>query len=1114
MSVHTDLVELVARLEEAGIIRLSREILSLALHVAPSQAGRDEYLHFLQEARIHEPEEYSKVPMSETKPEAKATGYRRLLDDSMSGRSLGEIYQHIPSPLPLEAPTPEGVKTDMFRYQLRSVHRMLEREGKPEIVKSDYWIPIKTDAGHLFLHPTTLELRREIETTNRATDARGGILSEEMGVGKTLEILSLILSTRGLLPLSAVEDEMASAVTTALALDWPHQEWHGLDPVSKKSIALERIPYYSTQVEEQGKPLKERDQVGHPFDKAQLSLQRKKLPSLRDMCAHKIRMSGSSIAPEQYSNEEQQFHIRAMKSLLKSATPFYHLWPPLRGHRTPRVEVVRMPVRVYLSAATIVVVPGTLLAQWQAEIAKHTKPDALRVLYLPHATSQIPSALELANDYDVILLSHARLGKEDKEGSLEWNWPSVPRQCKCPYLGSTRTIDCRCPSVQKYQPSDDMSPLLRCRFKRLCIDEGHVAAGDSDMVRMASKIKSECRWVISGTPTESLVGSNLYRSSSSSDFHRHRGVTSVERKDLERLRALLHDFLHVPLLLNWHSEFETPFKKGSVYSSTRLWKLLSRVMVRNQAKDVEQDSPLPPLKDEVVKLDFTRLERATFNVLQSLILLNAVWSQREDDDYFFHHSNRKHLAAIMENLSLSCFHFAGSDLCEQAREALIHARKQLEKKGKWSENDRSEAEMAIHHLQMALDDDCWVNRGADVVFRVAQLQAEVVGAWRRQISCFDFLQLSAEEAMAMQRAVGSVLQRQATGLLKDGEVGRTEELVTLGDIHRRSILQKQKKIDEEQSHQVSKSRKDRSEREHTSQAAEIGLLSSHRLSPSKRASPSKNRSNRKMSLLESTVRDYTTRRQLPGDSGLLLAHISGASSTKLVRLLQVLSTVPPDEKVIIFSNLDNVLYEVSTALDIACLPHFIYASGAGQEKRNEVIEAFRSEQTFVRLLLMKTNIGGRGLDLSCANHTVFLEPILDKSLRVQALKRTWRTGQKRPVHAVTFVIRDTFEEDVLRLSETANTYKLSEDPSMRAVVSNPTFITSSSMDVDRSILPCIVLFPGRESKEEEKSEVPLPTPPISPETAIFQRKSWKFKRESEADQTLEAKVKRRKVTFA
>lgn len=945
----------------------------------------------------------------------------------------------------------------MFPYQLRTLQRMLQREATPADVQSGFRIPFKgSDGQRLSLHPVTCEVRLDDPLIDSQQDARGGILSEEMGVGKTLECLSLLLSTRGFLP-CADEDEMASAVTSELAIQWPHKEWHGLDPLPKDRLALEQIPYYSREMEQGAKRTRIDIQEEPDATSARVAM-----PTLKDMCAHVIRMSGQSFAPAQYNDQDTRFRVMAMEPLLKSATPFFHLWPPLRGNRTPRVQVARAPAKIFLSPATLVVVPGTLLAQWEAEIAKHTIEGSLRVLYLRHARSVIPPAVELANEFDLILLSHSRLGKEDKEGALEWIWPSIPRECRCPYLGSSRTIDCHCPPVRPYEPSRDMSPLLLCKFKRLCVDEGHVAAGDSDMVRMATKIRAECRWVISGTPTESLVGSNLFRGSSSAV--RNKVVSSVEKKDLEKLRALLADFLRVPHLQDWHSHYEMPFKKAALYSSTRLWTLLGRVMVRNRPEDVERNSPLPPLHDRVVRLQFTQLERVTFNVLQSLILLNAVWSQREDDDYFFHYSNRKHLASIMENLSLSCFHFAGPNLSEQAREALEHARVQLSKENKWSSIDREQAQMANTRLEEALNDADWVHRRGDVVFRTAQLGSVLVRAWKRQDSTGD-LQLSAEETMAMQRAMRIILDQQASGTLEEGDVGRTEELITMGERDRRAFFARQAKAEQgSKGPQGVKSADDG----HAIVAT----------SPSKRATSGKRRS--RMDLLEYTRVEYGERRRLPVDSGLRAACLTATSSTKLAKLLEVLSDIPRNEKVVIFSNLDNVLYEVSTALDIAWLPHFIYASGTNQERRNETVSAFRSEQTFARILLMKTNIGGRGLDLSCANHAIFLEPILDKSLRVQALKRTWRTGQQRPVHSTTLVIEETFEEQVLRISETAKTHKLSEDPSMRAVVSNPTFVSSSTHDVDRALYPPLCLFPTIESH----TIIPLPTPPVSPDKRL------------------------------
>lgn len=981
----------------------------------------------------------------------------------------------------MEAIQPVGIKTRMFGYQLRTLHRMLQREREPEKVHSGHFIPLKTASGRLiYLHPSTLEVKVCLSSSHSVHDARGGILSEEMGVGKTLECIALILSTRGSLPTIDSNEPMASSITSTLAMDWPHKDGHGLDPVPKYQLALEKIPYYSANVERQARPPISILSGSSPQSIA-TSLSSKQLPPLRQLCAHVLRLSGQSIAPEQYSKDDR-FKVLAMETLLKSATPFFHLWPPLRGNRTPRVEVERLPVKVYLSTATLVVVPGNLQAQWQGEIDKHTKPGSLRVLYLPHAQSVIPPAIDLANNYDLILLSHSRLGKEYNEGSLEWKWPSVPRECRCPYLGSSRTVICSCPPVQSYQPSQEMSPLLQCWFKRLCLDEGHVAAGDSDMVRMANKIRSECRWVISGTPTESFVGSDLFRGHHYKD--RRVGVTKTERKDLEKLQALLGDFLCIPHLQDWHTHYENPFKKGAVYSSTRIWKLLGRVMVRHQPQDI--DIPLPPLKDAVVRLEFTRLERITFNVLISLIVLNAVWSQREDDDYFFHHSNRKYLASIMENLSLSCFHFAGPHLRDQSEDALKHALKQLAEEKKWSKMDRKKAQFAIDRLEEALQDETWLKRSSDVVYGTSHLREEIVRSWTRQ-GLHKTLQLTADEVMAMQRAMRTILDQQESEKLDSDDFTRTEELITMGVLSRRAFFEEKEKVEQGKKDTLNQA----VQKQQRLQSPTLDpFLLPCKSSPSKRASQLRKKS--KMSILDYTILQFKERKRLPSHSDLAHARLSSGSSTKLAKLLQILSSVPKEEKIIIFSNLDNVLYEVSTALDVSGLAHFIYASGSSQDKRNEVISAFRSDQTFVRILLMKINIGGRGLDLSCANHAIFLEPILDKSLQVQALKRTWRTGQTRPVYATTLIMRETFEEDVLRLSDTATTCKLSEDPSMREVVSNPTFISSGSRHISQALTPAITLFPTEQEENpmEDAIEVPLPTPPVTPD------KYWSIKGKS------------------
>lgn len=328
----------------------------------------------------------------------------------------------------------------------------------------------------------------------------------------------------------------------------------------------------------------------------------------------------------------------------------------------------------------------------------------------------------------------------------------------------------------------------------------------------------------------------------------------------------------------------------------------------------------------------------------------------------------------------------------------------------------------------------------------------------------------------------TILDQQAIDSFDSDDLTRTEELITMGVLNRRAFFEEKEKAE-----QGKKDSATQTNQQSSLQSPTLGSFSPSKFSPSKRASQSRKRT--KMSILEHTILESKQKKRLPSQSELSLAKLTFGSSTKLVRLLQILSEVPKEEKIIIFSNLDNVLYEVSTALDISGLPHFIYASGSSQERRNEIISAFRCDQIFVRILLMKINIGGRSLDLSCANHAIFLEPILDKSLQVQALKRTWRTGQMRPVHATTLIIKETFEEDVLRLSDTASTSKLSEDLSMREVVSNSTFISSNSRIINQTLSPAISLFLTK-SQEGSSTEMPLPTPPITPD------KYWTTKEES------------------
>ncbi|KAF4455033.1 hypothetical protein F53441_2594 [Fusarium austroafricanum] len=283
-------------------------------------------------------------------------------DDLEKDMSLLQLFNTIPSPAPdtsaikeyysrlvmsdlLQGQVP-GLKSELYPYQQRSSALMLQKEIEPDQVLDPRLIHVKDqEGGSWYIDPVVNTVLKEPRLYDGVS---GGILAEEMGSGKTIICLALILATKEL-PTHPPEHFLAG------------------DPPTRKRLA-----------------------------------------SLADMAASCA--TRNSVPWRQYfdlckaqSGYEYERCIEALERNLG-----YYLLPSYQPQRTTRFcTEVALPKKqkIYLSSGSIVVVPTNLLAQWKQEIAKHT--EGLQFLAVTK-DQPLPEPEDLAK-FDLILFSQSRL---------------------------------------------------------------------------------------------------------------------------------------------------------------------------------------------------------------------------------------------------------------------------------------------------------------------------------------------------------------------------------------------------------------------------------------------------------------------------------------------------------------------------------------------------------------------------------------------------------------------------------------------------------------------------------------------------------------------------------
>jgi hypothetical protein len=228
-------------------------------------------------------------------------------------------------------------------------------------------------------------------------EPKSAIVAEGMGTGKTCICLALVMTTRGTLASidESKETVAISTVRTARHEEFPWAQEEEEDDLDRR-ITKRRKIYHVPDID---RPVGETS----PWHiRAVPTLRDLALDCLASQTHHRTLLEDSTLA----------------SSITDQDLPYFWEIPSAKGREDTRSSA-RERRKIYVSAATLVVVPDILVAQWLAEIQKHIKEGALDYIRVDKS-EQIPSSSTMCK-VDLVLISESKIRAEagrDREWAL------------------------------------------------------------------------------------------------------------------------------------------------------------------------------------------------------------------------------------------------------------------------------------------------------------------------------------------------------------------------------------------------------------------------------------------------------------------------------------------------------------------------------------------------------------------------------------------------------------------------------------------------------------------------------------------------------------------------
>lgn len=836
--------------------------------------------------------------------------------------SLLEMFNKIPSPNPniqlirdpytklfmaeLLSGTITGLVTELYPYQTRSAALMLQREAEQGQVLDPRLIPVADQHGGTCYMNTGGEILRGPRYYDEVC---GGILAEEMGAGKTLVCLALI---------SATKDESAAVP----------------DMYQGSNVTI-------------------RPKVGSLVDMAAAVVTKNAIPWKRDppgtISEHCIAAIDQNPGWYYLPRPEARTDTR-------------------RGSRLGQGEPLPHS-KIFLSHASLIVVPSNLLQQWRQEISKHT--EGLKVLVLGRSKDPIPPIPDILA-YDIILCTVSRL-------EMLWAERQAERD------GSWRLI----------------SPIARIQFKRCIVDEGHklgnvrLTGAKTTILEVIDCLQITARWIVTGTPSQGLFGVEEGGSRELVTQSSH----AQEQKDIERIGSIAASYLKAqPWSSNaadWKVYVMQPKTKTMTTNSFvgngprgTLRSTFNSLIIRHRLSEVSK--MLPSVEHKTIRLEGSYQDKLCLNLFSMMIIFNAVQSQRTDQDYFFHKRNQKSLLQLLHNLRQASF-FGGSFFSPDEIYKSVETAETFSKSShvKISEADAQLLQEAIGFGKQAFRNKVKeaANRYHEMPIYVQDFPGDSGAAWSmdgkgEKLICTNWR-----------------LVRAAQKLLSKW-VDSTEQLNTYFNSGNFALTGKDECEKAMEEIMPQKANKEKALSGNTS-------IGQDQVTPRKQASIDKVKQQQDIPTPPKSPEPVTEIAE-----PLAKTQIVSTCSAKLSYLVDAIVTHQKDEQMIVFYENDNVAWYLAGQLEMLSVRHLIYAKGITSARRAQYVSTFNSSTKF-RVLLMDISQAAFGLDMRSASRIYFINPVLNPQVEAQAIGRVRRISQQKKVTVETLVLRGSLEEVIM-----------------------------------------------------------------------------------------------------